>query len=104
MVYTREEFEAALKAMKQNEEIVRGYLAQLKAAAEDTGPFEAGDFKECVAIHQRNTKGLTIGRKYEIIEVSDTGSPRMGRIFYILDDNKKRRQYAEKNSQFKNLR
>ena len=44
MIYTREEFQEALEVMKQSELVVEGYLAQLKAAAEDVSKTKIEDW------------------------------------------------------------
>ena len=57
-----------------------------------------GDFVECKRIHQQSTNTITLGKKYEVVEVSEPDSYR--EFFYIIDDKGNRRSYFCKNSQF----
>lgn len=57
-----------------------------------------GYFVECKRIHQQSTNSITLGKIYEVIEVSDDDSYREG--FTIIDDKGSRRNYFCKNSQF----
>lgn len=57
-----------------------------------------GDFVECKRLHQQSTNTITLGKLYEVVEVSEPDSYRD--IFYIIDDKGNRRRYFCKNSQF----
>lgn len=57
-----------------------------------------GDFVECKRIHQQSTNSITLGKKYEVVDVSNPDSYREG--FSIIDDKGNRRSYLCKSSQF----
>jgi hypothetical protein len=57
-----------------------------------------GDFVQCKRIHQQSTNTITLGKNYEVVEVSEPNSYR--EFFYIIDDKGNRRSYYCKNSQF----
>ncbi len=57
-----------------------------------------GDFVECKRVHQQNTNTLTLGKKYEVVEVPESDGYR--EFFYIIDDKGNRKSFFCKNSQF----
>lgn len=93
---SREEY---LKAL----DIVEAYHKQLNKNIERNykgfNELKIGDYVECVAVHTQNIKCLTKGKKYEVINIY--GSDWKATVFYIKDDNGKKKHYATSNSQFK---
>lgn len=94
---TREEYNKAL-------DIVEAYHKQLFIGSivrsfKPLSKVEVGDYVKCENLHQQNKTCLTEGKQYEVIDVYDTEY--RGLIFYIIDDNGKKKKYFDKNSQFK---
>ena len=84
-------------------ELIDSYHRQNSNVALNTIPksmfnLKKGDFVECKRIHQQSTNTITLGKIYEVIDVSEYDTSR--EWFVIIDDKGSRRSYFCKNSQF----
>jgi outer membrane receptor for Fe3+-dicitrate len=93
---SREEYNKALDIVEayHKQLFLCGVVRSFKPLSE----VSIGDYVKCKTIHQSSTKCITIGKKYKVFDVYDTGYK--GFLFYIIDDNGKKRKYFDKNSQF----
>ena len=95
-VISREQYLNALELIdnyhRQNSNVVS------KPILKSMVSLKKGDFVECKRIHQQSTNTITLGKNYEVVEVTEPGSYR--ELFYIIDDKGNRRSYFCKNSQF----
>lgn len=93
---TREEYNKALDVIEKYQSQI--FMKTHKDVLKEMSELKKGDYVRCKSIHQKRTKGLTIGNVYKIFDIMDTGY--RGIYFYIRDDNGKKRKYTEYNSQF----
>lgn len=95
---TREEYNKAL-------DIVEAYHKQLFIGAvvssnKPLSKVQKGDYVRCKLLHEQCKKSLTKGKQYEVIDINDSRPINRKLYFYIIDDNGKKKRYADDNGQF----
>ena len=94
---SREEYNKALDIVEAfNKQLFIGVVVH---SFKPLSKVEIGDYVKCENLHQQNKTCLTSGKEYEVIDVYDTKY--RGFLFYIIDDNGKKKRYFDKNRQFK---
>jgi len=93
---SREEYNKALDIVEAfNKQLFTGVVVR---SFKPLSKVEIGDYVKCVNLHQQSKNCLTSGKEYEVIDVWATGYGDF--LFYIIDDNGKKKRYLDNNWQF----